>query len=390
MMATDKRLYDIVIFGATGFTGQLVAEYFAAKAPKDIQWAISGRNREKLLEIKSALCSKYPSAEKAGWIVADSQDAASLDALCSATKIIATTVGPYAHYGEPLVKACLKHKTHYLDITGEPDFVKALLHQYDALAKANNTLIISCCGFDSIPADAGAFFTALQLPDGRKSIQGYVTASGTFSGGTWASAIHAFSKLKDGSTAPRSRSDQQKGQKGPVLPTFHFSRETGKWAAPMPVIDPWMVQRSSECRPDVYGADFSYAQYIGFKRLPAMGGLLLGVGALVAASQFSFSRKLLLGYRKSGEGPTAEERAKAYFKLTFVGKSSGTTKICSVSGGDPGYTETAKMLSESALTVLLHYDELPAKGGVMTPAGAMGKFLIDRLVAAGIRFKVES
>jgi short subunit dehydrogenase-like uncharacterized protein len=157
----------------------------------------------------------------------------------------------------------------------------------------------------------------------------------------------------------------------------------------MPVIDPWMVKRSSKLQETVYGGGFSYAQYLAIKDLPTMGALLAGVGGLVLAAQFEVTRNLLLNYRKSGEGPSEEERAKGYFKLYFIGESGGQKIKCSVSGGDPGYSETAKMLSESALTVLHHYEDLSIKGGVVTPAGALGQFLIDRLMAAGIKFKVE-
>lgn len=386
-MNTERRLYDIVIYGATGFTGQLVAEYFAAHVdPAEVRWAVSGRNRAKLMEVKSRIEAAFPNASKAGWILADSNDPDSLKELCSSTRILLTTIGPYAHYGEPLVKACVENGTHYLDITGEPEFVQNMLNKYDASARKNNVLIINCCGFDSIPADAGAFFTASQLSQGPKSVQGYVSAKGTFSGGTWASAINAFSKLSEGGLPKGSGAGKSSGK---AMPSFHYNKETEKWAAPMPVIDPWMVKRSSQVRPEVYGEGFRYAQYIGLKSLPTMGALLLGVGALVAASQLEFSRKLLLDYRKSGDGPSAEERANGFFKLSFVGRGGSEKVVCSVSGGDPGYTETAKMLSESALTLMKHYEDLPYKGGVLTPAGALGQHLIDRLMAAGIQFKRE-
>lgn len=384
-MAAGKRTYDIVIYGATGFTGQLVAEYFAQHVDANVvKWAVAGRNKRKLNDLLSRLSQQYPNAAKAGWVIADSDNSDDLQALCAATKILITTVGPYALHGEPLVKACVENGTHYLDITGEPEFVQDMLKKYDQAAKEQGVLVVNCCGFDSIPADAGAFFTASQLPEGPKKVRAYVTANGTFSGGTWASAINAFSKISKGGGGGVSNSTGSA-----KMPGIHYHSESGKWAAPMPVIDPWMVKRSSQFRPEVYGNDFSYAQYIGVKNPVALGGLLLGVGLVVAAAQLEMTKKLLLDYRKSGEGPSAEERAKGFFKLSFYGEGSGKTCICSVSGGDPGYSETAKMLSESALTLLHHADELPLQGGVVTPAGALGQLLIDRLIAAGIRFEVQ-
>jgi short subunit dehydrogenase-like uncharacterized protein len=298
---------------------------------------------------------------------------------------VLTTVGPYALYGEPLVKACVENGTHYLDITGEPEFVKSILNKYDDQAKANNALIINCCGFDSIPADAGAYFTASKLSPGNKVIRAYVTGSGNFSGGTWASAINAFSKIRETGMVTGGDGNGSTAKH----PTFHYQSAIGKWAVPMPVIDPWMVKRSSKLQEAVYGQGFSYAQYLAIKDLPKMVALLAGVAGLVVAAQFDITRNLLLNYRKSGEGPSEAERAKGYFKLYFIGESNGQTIKCSVSGGDPGYSETAKMLSESALAVLFNYNELSVKGGVVTPAGALGQFLINRLMAAGIQFKVE-
>lgn len=386
----SNRTFDIIIYGATGFTGTLTAEYFAANvADGSVKWAIAGRNMQKLQAVKDRLVKINPSAASVGIVSANSDDPSELNQMCASTKILVTTVGPYALYGEPLVAACVESGTHYLDITGEPDFVNAMLKKYDAAAKAKQVLVINCCGFDSIPADAGAFFTASHLPEGSKNIKAYVTANGTFSGGTWASAINAFSKLTNKSGTGSSSGSMNGHSVGSGLPGFHYISELKKWAVPMPVIDPWMVKRSSQLQKEHYGNDFSYGQYIGLKNLPTVAGLLAGVGGIVAAAQFEWSRNLLLNYRKSGEGPSAEERAKGYFKITFLGEGGGQKVRCSISGGDPGYSETAKMLSESALTVLHQYDNLKVKGGVVTPAGALGQYLIDRLSAAGIRFQVE-
>jgi short subunit dehydrogenase-like uncharacterized protein len=386
----NERKFDIVIYGATGFTGALVAEYFAKNVDStNIKWAIAGRNLEKLEAVKQQLISIQPACESLELIIADGDVEASLLEMAASTKILITTVGPYAKYGRPVVAACIAEKTHYLDITGEPEFVKEILEEFDDAAQSNEVLVLNCCGFDSIPADAGAYFTASQFDVKDKiTIKGYVSAKGNFSGGTWQSAILAMSKIASSSKESITLDSFTKQVSKPALPSIHKVHELSKWALPMPVIDPWMVKRSSEARPEVYGSRFKYGQYISLKNIPTMAVLLMGVAGVGLAAQWKPTRDLLLSYKKSGDGPSAEERANSFFKINFIGESSHQKVQCTVSGGDPGYTETAKMLSEAALTLLQNYEELPFKGGVMTPAGALGDHLINRLKAAGIWFEV--
>lgn len=380
------RALDLVVYGATGFTGGLVAEYLANNNDiKPDRWAIAGRNDAKLEAVKARLVDLNPACKDVTIIAADSDDIESLSTMTSQTRALVTTVGPYDLHGEPLVKACLESDCHYLDITGEPAFVKRMLEKYDAEAKRRNVLIINCCGFDSIPADLGAYYNAQQFKEKQAiTVKAFVRSKGTFSGGTWASAINAMAegKLGDGSSSDKSSKDR--------IPTrIHKDKEAGKWAVPMPVIDPWMAYRSASACPDVYGEDFQYGQYIGLNNPLEVGLLVGGVGLIYAGAQIPLTRKLLLNFRKSGEGPSAEQRAKSYFKLTFYGNNGQETVTTSVRGGDPGYTETSKMLSESALTVLHNYDDLHLKGGVVTPAGALGNHLIQRLQGAGIEFSVH-
>jgi short subunit dehydrogenase-like uncharacterized protein len=381
----ENREFDIILYGATGFTGQLAAEYLALKTdlPPE-RWAIAGRNQARLEKVREGLCRLDPACSAIAVILADSGDRPGLKVMAGRTKIIATTVGPYALYGEELVQACAMMGTHYLDITGEPNFVSNLLDKYDALARQNNALIINCCGFDSIPADLGAYYTAGRLQNKEEiTIKAFVSSKGSFSGGTWASALNAMAEgigtKKKGSAKSQGRLDK----------SIHFDKTAGKWAVPMPVIDPWMVKRSSAEHPGIYGSQFEYGQYLGLKSVLAVGGLLAGVGLVYAGAQVKPIRNQMLKFRKPGEGPDEEARAKHWFRLTFFGTSGNERVKATVSGGDPGYGETSKMLAESALTVLYNYDKLNVKGGVTTPAGALGEHLMKRLQAAGIRFESE-
>lgn len=381
-----KRRYDIVVFGATGFTGGLVAEYL--NLSKDIEnknWAIAGRSLGKLKVVKDKLISKNGDASQIDILVADATDINDLKKITAQTQCIITTVGPFVNYGEPLVAACIDTSTDYLDITGEPAFVQNILQKYGKAAKESGSLIINCCGFDSIPADAGAFFTAQQLPvDESKVIKGYVRSNGTFSGGTWASAIGAFADISKGKASTKSESNDKSAKK---LPTLHRVSETNKWALPMPVIDPWMVKRTAKARPEIFG-ETSYAQYLALNNVIEIAGLTATVGGIMLAAQIPFTKNLLLNYRKSGEGPSEEKRSKSFFSVVFVGESRSKKVVCKVSGGDPGYTETSKMIAESALTLIKNRSSLAIQSGVTTPAAALGEFLIPKLQSVGIKFEV--
>jgi len=382
----SDRKYRVIIYGATGFTGGLVAEYFASSSGLDkSDWAIAGRSKSKLEAVKTRLTRIDPDCAKLNIITADSKDIPALTKMTSLSSVIVTTVGPYALHGEELVAACVASGTHYLDITGEPNFVKKMLAKHDREAKEKNVLIVNCCGFDSIPADLGAYYTARQF-DGNEpvTIKGFVYSKGTFSGGTWASALNAMAEGMDRGDGASKHSTSR------LNSTIHYDKASGKWAVPMPVIDPWMVKRSAQMRQDVYGTDFQYGQYIGLKSPFAVAGLVGGVGLVFAGAQFSPLRKMMMNLKKSGDGPSAEERSNSFFKLTFYGESASKKIVTTVSGGDPGYSETSKMLSESALTILEHYNELPVKGGVVTPAGGLGDFLLRRLQAKGIKFETIS
>jgi short subunit dehydrogenase-like uncharacterized protein len=388
-MAT-RRKFDIVLFGATGFTGGLTAEYLARNAGSKLRWALAGRNEEKLKLVRAKLVEIDPALKDLELLQADVNDADSIKAVAGSTKVVITTVGPYIHYGEPLVAACAAAGTDYVDLTGEPEFVDLMWLRYHDLARSTGARIVNCCGFDSIPHDLGAYFTVRQLPeDVPLKVEGFVRAGGTFSGGTLHSAVTAFSRLSEYEKvrkARRSREGYPVDRKvGSTRQRIHYEREFASWAVPMPTIDPQMVRRSAMCD-ERYGPDFRYGHYVLVKKLARVAALVGGVAAVFAGAQIKLTREQLLKLKSSGDGPDEAQRQKGWFRVRFIGQGGGKKVVTEVSGGDPGYGETSKMLAESALC--LAFDRLPRKAGVVTPAQAMGGALIERLQAAGIHFKV--
>ncbi|MGW0417861.1 saccharopine dehydrogenase family protein [Streptomyces sp. NPDC003015] len=382
------RPYDIVLFGATGFVGALTAEYLAAHAPKGLRWAVAGRSERKLERLRERL----PGGESVGVLRADVAEPGSVRELAEHARVVATTVGPYVNYGEDLVAACADTGADYLDLTGEPEFVDLTYVRHDARARETGARLVHACGFDSIPHDLGAYFTVQQLPEGVPlTVDGFVTADATFSGGTFASALNQFSRLRPMLAAERDRRRHEPRLVGrrAAAPTGapRFAKEIGAWALPLPTIDPQIVRRSAKAL-DRYGPDFRYRHYAAVRRLPVALGGVAAMGALVTAAQLPPARHWLSDRLKPGDGPSAEKRAKSWFSVRFVGEGGGRRVFTEVAGGDPGYDETAKMFAESALSLAL--DDLPETSGQVTTAVAMGDALIERLRRAGITFRVAS
>jgi len=384
------RSLDVVVFGATGFTGALTAEYLARHAPTGTRWALGGRNREKLEAVRTRLAAINPECAKLELLAADSADPDSLKRVAEAARVVITTVGPYILYGEPLVAACAAAGTDYVDLTGEPEFVDLMWLRYHEQARASGARIVHACGFDSIPHDLGAYFTVQQLPENVPiSVEGFVRAGGMFSAGTYHSAINAFGRAR---LYMKTRKERQAREERPanrrigtVKAGVRYLKELKSWVVPFPTIDPQVVRRSAAAL-DRYGPDFRYGHYMQVKRLTSVAGLIGGTGALFALAQFKPTRDWLLARKTSGEGPSPERRAKSWFRVRFHGEGGGKRVVTQVSGGDPGYGETSKMLAESALC--LAFDDLPKRGGQTTPAAAMGSALIARLVKNGIKFEV--
>jgi short subunit dehydrogenase-like uncharacterized protein len=380
-------MVDIALLGATGFTGSLTADYLGGHLPPSAAWAIAGRSAAKLKAIADRI--EGNGGIRPQVLEADVRDEASMAALAAQTRVLITTVGPYLQHGEAAVKACAEAGIAYVDLTGEPEFVDRMWLKYQATAEASGAKIIHACGFDSIPYDLGVLYTVEQLPEGVPiSVKGYIRAGGTPSGGTYHSAIGAFSRIRQ---AGKTAAERKKVESRPTGRRVKGGGKIGRgadgqgWALPLPTIDPQIVLRSARSL-DRYGPEFSYEHFAQFKRLPMMVGTIAGAGVLMAGSQLGLTRKALLKLKDVGDGPDEAKREASWFKLRLIGEGGGETVTTQVSGGDPGYTETSKMLSEAAMC--LAYDTLPKVSGQTTTAVAMGDALITRLQKAGITFEV--
>ncbi|MEM8932563.1 MAG: saccharopine dehydrogenase NADP-binding domain-containing protein [Acidobacteriota bacterium] len=395
-MTEHDRSYDLVLFGATGFTGRLTAEYLAHSTHEGapLRWAIAGRSRDKLERVAADVAKLAADGVEPAVEVADVGDRASLDALAASTRVLATTVGPYALHGRGVVEACVDAATDYLDITGEPEFVAGTVRDHDAKARAQGIRVVSCCGFDSIPHDVGAWLTVRELPSDRPiRVEGFVHGVGEVSGGTWQSAVQAFGRLNKSVRATSGpRADGGRRVRG-AKPTIRYEKRLRNWVAPLPTIDPWIVLRSAAAL-DEYGPDFRYGHSIRVRSLPRLAAGVGAVGGIVALSQLGPTRRWLLSLKGSGDGPSAERRERSRFNVTFFGEALGDdgkptdSTVVEVSGGDPGYGETSKMLAESALSLVHDRDRLPDAAGVITPVVALGDALVDRQRAAEMRFEV--
>jgi len=385
----DRR-FDLVLFGATGFTGGLTAEYLARNAPARLRWALAGRNPAKLEAVRERLAAIDPRLETMELLVVDAADEAALAEVAKDTRVVVTTVGPYLQLGAPLVAACAGVGTDYVDLTGEPEFVDRMWLAHHEAAVASGARIVHACGFDSIPHDLGAFFTMKHVDtDGPVGLRGVVRSSGMFSGGTFHSAMGAMSRARQmrQAHAERRRSEGRPTGRSSraVAGKPHRDAVLGYWLLPLPTIDPQVVQRSGAALP-AYGPEFRYSHYAGTKTLRFAAAGMAGVGALAVASQVKPLRRFLEGKVPQGEGPDEAKRKRSWFTVDFVAEAGGETVQTRVSGGDPGYTETAMMLAESALC--LAFDDNPSTAGSVTPAVAMGDNLLTRLQKAGLTFEV--
>ena len=314
------REHEIVVFGATGFTGALTAEYLA-RTGGGVRWALAGRNRAKLEAVRERLVAVDGGLAELPLLTADVDDAPSMRAMAESAGVVISTVGPYIHYGEAVVAACAAAGTGYVDLTGEPEFVDRMWLGYHAEAQRTGSRLVHSCGFDSIPYDLGVLFTVGQLPgDVPISIEGFVRAGATVSGGTFHSAVHNLARL--GQTAVVARRRARLEPRPPdrkvrgAIGRPHHVPAAGGWVLPFPSIDPQTVLRSARAL-DRYGPDFTYSHYVVAGGLPTLGALVGGAGAVIALAQLPPTRKLLLKFKDPGDGPTPEQRDKAWFRVTF-------------------------------------------------------------------------
>ncbi|MGI9233840.1 MAG: saccharopine dehydrogenase family protein [Woeseiaceae bacterium] len=404
------RPFDIVVWGATGFTGALVAKYLMRRygIGADLRWAIAGRSQVKLTALRDEL---GPEATELEMIVADSFDAPSLQALAAQTAVVITTVGPYALYGNALVDACVENGTHYCDLAGEVQWIRQMIDRHHDRARETGARIVHCCGFDSVPMDIGVWF----LQDEAKRRFGHYLSSirmlvkatkGTASGGTVASLINLIEESRKDRTIARILVDpyslnpegQRDGPDGRDQQGVIYDSDAHSWTAPfvMAAVNTKVVRRSHALSGYPYGKDFRYLEAVmtgdgptGWAKGAAMTA---AIGGLVIGASYSASRKLLQKFvlPDPGEGPDPELQQKGFFNLMQIGVlPDGTLLRSRITGDqDPGYGSTSKMLSECA--VCLARDEILVDGGVWTPASAMARPLLKRLREnAGLTFEIR-
>ncbi len=390
MRDNASRPFDVVLFGATGFTGGLTAEYLAAHVPASARLALAGRNLSKIESVRDRLAAANPAMADVTLLHADVTEPATLTQVAQSARVVMSTVGPYLEHGEPLVAACAAAGTDYVDLTGEPEFVDRMYLAHHETAVSTGARLVHACGFDSIPHDLGVLFTVAQLPSNVPvTVRGVVRTNASFSGGTLHSALAQLSRLgpmRQAASARRRREVPPRGRRvRALIGRPQRDRDLDTWLIPLPTIDPDVVRRSALARDD-YGPDFTYTHYAGVRRATTVAGSVLGFAAALGAVQVPALRRAIGRRIPQGEGPSAQRRERTRFTVDFIGEGGGQTVHTRVSGGDPGYTETATMLAESALC--LAFDDNPPTAGQVTTAAAMGECLTRRLQHAGIAFEV--
>ena len=405
----NNREFDIVVYGATGFVGQLTAQYLARFAPTGVKVALAGRSLEKLNEVRAELA---PNAGDWPVLVADAHDIAGLAEIAKRTRVIATTVGPYAKYGTSIVRACAEQGTDYVDLTGEVLFVRHCADHWDEVAKESGARIVNSCGFDSIPSDLGVWLAANfaaehdlgSLTDTTLVVR---QMKGGFSGGTVDSMRTQVDQMKadpslkdivnDAYSLSPARADEPDVPGWPDTARAAYVTDLGGWIGPfvMAAYNTRIVRRSNALFGWSYGPDFRYREVSAFGKKPLAPviatGMALGLGSMERAMALPPTRRLLDSFLpKPGEGPSEEQREAGRFKIEVIAHTSGGQTVRSVIGalGDPGYAATAVMLSQSALCLALDSDELPNRAGVLTPATAMREQLCTRLRRADFTVEV--
>jgi short subunit dehydrogenase-like uncharacterized protein len=403
--------HDLVVFGATSFVGQILTRYLAEEfgTPGRLRWAIAGRSSEKLVALRASL---GPKAGKLPLVVADAADDSALQRMCGDARVVVSTVGPYALYGEPLVKVCAATGTDYCDLTGEVQWIRRMIRAHEDTARRSGARLVHCCGFDSIPSDLGVYFLQREARQRfgtpcstvKMRVEG---ARGGFSGGTVASMLNV---IKEASADPALRRELADPYslcpdgyaprvKQPDVRAPQFDADFDAWAAPfvMSGINTRVVQRSNALSEQAYGPEFRYDEAMltgrGLKGQLAAAAVTAGLGAMMAGGALPPVRAVLERFvlPKPGEGPSAEAQRKGWFDLRFLGRTAdGRTLRVKVTGDrDPGYGSTAKMLGQAGACLALDCAEGGRPGGFWTPATMFGDRLLERLTAhAGLTFEV--
>ena len=406
----SKKSFDVVAFGATSFVGQILCRYLLEEfgIGGDLKWAVAGRSKEKLEALRAEL---GPKAAKLQIVVADAADDAALRKLCESTRVVVSTVGPYALHGEPTVRACVDAGTDYCDLTGEVQWVRRMIERHEAAAKASGARIVHCCGFDSIPSDLGVHFVQREArsrfgaPCTRIKMR-VKAMRGAASGGTVASLMNV---VKEATSDPELRKEladpyslcppsARPKVRQPEVRIPEYDADFAKWVAPfvMALVNTRVVHRSNALSGQAYGADFVYdeAMITGSGPLGGLAATALttGIAGFVAASAIGPVRAGLERFvlPKPGQGPSPEAQRNGFFDIRFFGSTAeGKTIRAKVTGDrDPGYGSTGKMLGQAAACLALDVGKSEKAGGFWTPATVFGDKLVERLTArAGLAFE---
>ena len=400
----QSREFDIIVWGASGFTGRLVALYLFDKygANGDLKWAMGGRNLKKLEKVRDEIANR-----NVPLVIADSNDKVSLFNMVNRTKVICTTVGPYAKYGSNLLEACVKSHIHYCDLAGEVQWMYKMINSYHDEAKINGSKIVHACGFDSIPSDMGVYFIQKEVKSrtgvvAQKIKMRVAAISGGISGGTYASLSRVLEEAQKDKmvykvlTNPYALNpiDEQFGEDSSDLKNVIFDKASECWIGPfiMASINTKIVRRSNFLSNYAYGKSFRYDESTIFGKgfFGRVKGVLstIPIGLIMSAKHGSLLKKGLdFLFPIPGEGPTKEKMEKGFYNLRFyITLEDGSNAFAKVTGDmDPGYGSSSKMLAESA--VCLAKDKLSDTSGVLTPSLAMGDSLLKRLEKnAGLTF----
>ena len=402
----ESKDFDIIIWGATGFTGRLVAEYiFKNYSSEKLNWAIAGRDKKKLINVRDEIADKNIPI-----IIADSFDEMSLTKMTQKTKVICSTVGPYSKYGSLLVKSCIKTNTHYCDLAGEAQWIRKIVDTYHQEAKNKKVKIVNSCGFDSIPSDMGVYFIHKNLPDVNIKLDNISMRlsgfKGSLSGGTYASMNNIITEASKDSLIRKILTNpyglnpegQRSGPDKRDLNKVKYDEDSKSWIAPfmMAGINTKIVRRSNALSNYSYGKNFTYDESVmtgdGFRgRIRAIISVLPLI--FLSAKPGSLLKRIFNFFTpKPGQGPNENERENGYYSMRFYIRYNDKSRaLVRVTGDrDPGYGSTSKMLAESA--ICLSKDSLKDTYGIITPSIAMGDQILDRLQAkAGLTFKfIES
>jgi short subunit dehydrogenase-like uncharacterized protein len=401
-----ETTYDVVLYGASGFVGKQTVRYFAERVGDEVRWAIAGRDRQKLELVKAEI------GIDVDILVADSKDQTAIDSIVSQTRVLLNTAGPFALYGDAIVDACVRYRTHYVDITGETPWVKGLIDRYHTQTAADGTRIIPCCGFDSVPSDLGTYLLVRHLQQelgvNCTEVKAYYQAAGGFNGGTLASGLSIFDRGELNQVSqtfllnpPEYVPIDLEPHRDPIAPEYDVN--IGTWVAPffMGAVNTRIVRRScalSEQYREPYGTGFRYQEHLKFDEPWAWlqsAGMVAGLAVVGGAIQVSWLRPFLQSIvPQPGSGPTEQMMDEGWFRCELLGWGSEGQQVRGLIAdvGDPGNRATVKFVCESALCLAVDFDRLPggaARGGILTPATGLGDVLVERLRKAGMRVEVS-